>query len=84
MNKVSLTQEQVQQAAASGANLLNDDERVSVPPSMAKSGDYNVLLGVLGALASGQVVLGPPQPQVPPQPPEPPVGDDGGEPPVEE
>lgn len=63
---VNITQDQVARAAQAGVKLLNDDERVNVPPSLALSGDLTVLVGVLSSLASGQAVLANPQdlPQV--------------------
>lgn len=72
MSEVNISPEQIQRAAMAGANLLADDERVSVPPSMALSGDLSVLNAVLLALANGQAVISSPEQQmaqqVPPTP----------------
>lgn len=78
--QVNLTAEQVQRAAKEGVKLLSDEDRVNVPPSMAMSGSYQVLIGMLTALATGEVVMGNPEP-VPTSK----GGDDGkGEGPTEE
>ena len=58
---VNITPEQIQKAAQAGVNLLSDDERVSVPPSMALNGDLSVLNAVLVALANGQAIVTAPQ-----------------------
>lgn len=72
MSEVNLTPEQIQKAALAGAKLLGDDERVSVPPSMALSGDLTILNAILLALGNGQAVLSSPPPQeVPEVPPVP-------------
>lgn len=63
MQNVNISQEQVARAAAAGVALLNDDERVSVPPSLALSGDLTILVGMLTSLASGQAVLANPAEQ---------------------
>ena len=64
-NTVNISNEQVQQAAASGAKLLSDDERVSIPPSMAMSGDLAILMTCLNGLANGTIMLGNPPPADP-------------------
>jgi len=56
-NQVQLSAQQIAQACKAGADLLNNDERVNVPPSMAKSGDFLVLDSVLNALARGEAVV---------------------------
>ena len=61
-NQIEIQPEQVQKACVSAVKLLTDDTRVNVPPSMALSGDLTILMGILNALASGQAVLGNPQP----------------------
>lgn len=83
MNRnMQLTPEQVRATAAEGLKLINDDSRVSLPPSMAANGSFVMLNGILKALANGELVLGNPiPPQVdgpkPPSPPEdPPANDD--------
>ena len=58
---VNVTPEQVQKACGSAIKLLQDDNRVNIPPSMALSGDLTIIMGILNALASGQAVLGNPQ-----------------------
>lgn len=62
MQNVNISQEQVARAAAEGVKLLQDDERVNVPPSLALSGDFAVLVGCLSSLATGQAVLTNPEP----------------------
>jgi hypothetical protein len=56
-----LSPQQIAQACATGLSLLNDDERVTITPSMAKSGDLVVLDHVLGAMAKGELVVTSPQ-----------------------
>ena len=64
---VQIQPEQIQRAAQAGLKLLNDDERVNISPSLALSGDFAILNGMLQALASGQAVLGNPEkPLAPP------------------
>ena len=82
MNQVNITPDQVARAAASGIKLLSDDERVSVPPSVAMSGDLTILVGFLNGLANGELVLGPaPKPDsvLPPGGPEAPAANGDGE-----
>lgn len=62
MAKQEVSPVQVQMAAAAGVKLLQIDD-LPVPMSIAKSGALNVLEGMLQALASGELVLGPAQPQ---------------------
>ncbi len=62
MAKQEVSPVQVQMAAAAGVKLLKIDD-LPVPMSIAKSGALNILEGMLQALASGELVLGPPQPQ---------------------
>ena len=85
MAKQEVSPVQVQMAASAGVRLLQIDD-LQVPMSIAKSGALNVLEGMLQALAVGELVLGPPQPQniagaapVPPIAPveTPPQGDQG-------
>jgi hypothetical protein len=66
---VNITPEQVQKACASAIKLLQDDTKVSIPPSLALSGDLTIIMGILNALAQGQAVLGnPPVPLEAPKP----------------
>ena len=70
MAKQEVTAIQVQMAAAAGVKLLQVDD-LPVPMSIAKSGALSILEGMLGALANGEVVLGPaPPPAVAPGSPE--------------
>jgi hypothetical protein len=64
MAKQEVTAVQVQMAASAGVKLLQVDD-LPVPMHIAKSGALSVLEGLLGALASGEVVLAPPPPQNP-------------------
>lgn len=58
MAKQEVTAIQVQMAAAAGVKLLSVDD-LPVPLSVAKSGALGILEGMLQAIASGEVVLGP-------------------------
>ncbi len=58
MAKQEVTAVQVQMAAAAGVKLLAVDD-LPVPLSVAKSGALGILEGMLQAIASGEVVLGP-------------------------
>ena len=63
--QVNVSNEQVMKACGSAAKLLTDDERVSVPPSLAMSGDLSIAVGVLTSLSTGQAVItNPPLPEV--------------------
>ena len=62
MAKQDVSPVQVQMAAAAGVKLLQIAE-LPVPMSIAKTGALSILEGMLQALASGELVLGPPQPQ---------------------
>ena len=62
MAKQEVSPVQVQMAAAAGVKLLSIED-LPVPMNIAKSGALNILEGMLQALASGELVLGPPQPQ---------------------
>lgn len=78
--QVNITNEQIARAAQSTQKLLNDDEHVSIPPSLALSGDLSIIIGILGGLASGNLVVGnPPEAQVV----APPETGQEGEPPAE-
>lgn len=83
MSEVNLTPEQIQKAAQAGVKLLSDDERVTVPPSMALSGDLQVLNAILVAIGNGQAVLSAPTPPEMPEgidvPPAPPANDGASE-----
>jgi hypothetical protein len=85
MAKQEVSAVQVQMAAAAGVTLLQVDD-LPVPLKVAKSGALGILEGMLQAVASGELVLGPPQPEniaggapVPPIAPveTPPQGDQG-------
>lgn len=59
--KVEISNQQIAQAAANIGRLLNDDERVSLPPSMARSGDLVIMDVVLGGLSNGTLICVPPE-----------------------
>lgn len=61
MAKQEISAVQIQMAAAAGVELLQVDD-LPVPLKVAKSGALGVLEGMLGALASGEVVLANPEP----------------------
>lgn len=59
---VNITTEQVANACQNAAQLLTNDERVNVPPSMAMDGTLALAVGILTSLATGQAILAnPPQ-----------------------
>lgn len=61
MAKQEISAVQIQMAAAAGVELLKVED-LPVPLKVAKSGALGVLEGMLGALASGEVVLANPEP----------------------
>lgn len=65
-NTVNLSQEQMQQAATAGAQLLQTPGAVSIPSTMAITGIIGMLNALLTAIANGQViVVNVPQKQIP-------------------
>ena len=70
--QINITPEQVQKACGSAIKLLQDDNRVNVPPSMALSGDLTIIMGILQSLATGAAVLTNPPVELP-------KGNDGAE-----
>jgi len=71
--QINLSQENIQQAAAAGLQLLQTPGAVNVPGPMAVSGIISVLNGLLSAIVNQQVIVLNPQQPVG----EPPPGDDG-------
>lgn len=59
--KVNINNQQIAQAAGNIWKLLNDDDRVNLPPSMARSGDLVIMDAILSGLASGQFICVPPE-----------------------
>lgn len=55
--QITLTNQQIAQAAGEVLKLLNDDERVSIPPSMARSGSLVIMDKILQSLVNGEVVM---------------------------
>jgi len=55
--KISLNNQQIAQAAADIFKLINDDERVNISPSLARSGSLVIMDQVLSSLISGEVVV---------------------------
>lgn len=60
--KLQVQPEEVRRISAQGAKLLRDRDRVNVPTDMALDGSYQLLVMVLDALSSGEVMIGHPAP----------------------
>lgn len=73
MANMNVTPQQVQMAASAGAQLLQVDD-LAVPLVISKNGALQVLEGLLGAIARGELIVSPnpelaenqPQPDPPP------------------
>lgn len=55
--QVNVSTEQVAKACMETAKLLQNDDRVNVPPSMAMDGSLALAVGILTSLANGQAIL---------------------------
>jgi len=55
--QIQLNQHQIAKACKSAHELLNDDERVTILPSMSLSGDLVIVNSILSALVTGESVL---------------------------
>lgn len=58
MANMNVSPQQIQMAASAGVQLLQVDD-LAVPLVIAKNGALQVLEGLLGAIARGELVVGP-------------------------
>ncbi len=61
-NQINLSQENIQQAAAAGLQLLQTPGAVNVPGPMSITGVMQILHGLLTAIVNKQVIVLNPQP----------------------